>query len=72
MARNAAALFLLGYVSRAAVIDAALSIAAEHCGFSLTEVPGTRKSVTGGMEGWIFAATWLPSERTSKCSAAVL
>ncbi len=60
MARTKAALFLLGYVSRAAIIDASLSAAARKCGFDLAEVPGTRAAVGGGLEGWVYTARWLP------------
>ena len=66
MARTQAALFLLGYVSRAAVIDASLTTAARECGFDLAEVPGTRGAVGGGLEGWVYTATWLPSEGLSE------
>ena len=59
MARTQAALFLLGYVSRAAVIDASLSTAARECGFDLAEIPDTRTAVGGGLEGWVYTATWL-------------
>ena len=66
MAHTEAALFLLGYVSRAAVIDASLSDAARECGFELVEVPDTRAAVGGGLEGWVYTATWLPPEGLSE------
>ena len=60
MAPSAASRFLLGYVSRAAAIDASLAAAAKQSGLALAEVPGTRQDVGGSLEGWICVGTWSP------------
>jgi hypothetical protein len=60
MAPSAASRFLLGYVSRAAAIDASLAAVADERGLMLAEIPGTRADVGGGVQGWICAGTWRP------------
>ena len=47
-------IFLLCYVSRWSNLDTALVHEAEAAGFSIDELPGTRRQMPGGLEGWIF------------------
>ena len=60
MASSAASRFLLGYVSRAAAIDASLASVADESSLMLAEVPGTRADVGGSLKGWICVGTWRP------------
>ena len=60
MRRSQDALFLLGYVSRAAAIDRSLAQQAQHAGLWLREVPRSRREVAGGLQGWVCAVTWRP------------
>ena len=46
--------FLLCYVSRWSNLDTALVHEAEAAGFLIKELPGTRRQVPGGLEGWIL------------------
>ncbi|KAK9804741.1 hypothetical protein WJX72_002891 [[Myrmecia] bisecta] len=48
------ALFLLGYVSRAAGIDRGIHTEAARVGLGIMEIAGTRQSVGGGLEGVVF------------------
>lgn len=58
LARTPEALFLLGYVSRAASIDRALAVNAERVGLQIQEISGTRQTVAGGLEGWVCSVRW--------------
>ena len=58
LSRSREALFLLGYVSRAASIDRALGEQAQQAGLVLQEIGGTRQRVAGGLEGWVCSVTW--------------
>lgn len=51
--------FLLCYVSRWSNLDSALVLEAEAAGFWIKELPGTRRQVSGGLEGWIYEL-WKP------------
>jgi threonine dehydrogenase-like Zn-dependent dehydrogenase len=44
---------LIGYVSRSGLLDRGLPLAAREAGLTAAEVPGTRRCVGGGLEGWI-------------------
>lgn len=44
---------LIGYVSRSGLLDRGLPRAAADAGLTAVEVPGTRRGVGGGLEGWI-------------------
>lgn len=47
-----------GYVSRAKVIDRSLPVEAARAGLRMRELPGTRGSVGGGLEGVIYHLHW--------------
>ena len=60
LAHTSEALFLLGYVSRAASIDRALGTQSHRAGLELQEIFGTRQEVAGGLVGWICTVRWQP------------
>ena len=60
MRRSEDALFLLGYVSRAAAVDRSLAQQAQRAGLQLQEVPQSRRDVGGSLQGWVCAVTWRP------------
>ena len=60
LSRTSDALFLLGYVSRAASIDRALDQQSHIAGLELEEISGTRQEVAGGLVGWICKVRWQP------------
>lgn len=49
--------FLLGYVSRSAILDRAVPLEAQKAGFDVEAVEGTRRRLPGGQEGWILSLT---------------
>lgn len=56
--RTADSVFYLGYVSRWTMIDAQVLTESKACGFVLEEVPGTRQTVAGGMDAWVYKLRW--------------
>ncbi|KAK9905522.1 hypothetical protein WJX75_001518 [Coccomyxa subellipsoidea] len=69
LSKQSHSVFLLGYVSRAASIDRGIFLEAAAVGLRTREVPGTRKSVPGGLEGAVYedifaeASNWRSARR---------